>query len=598
MSALCPKTIRLYPVIILITLLSTGCQPSVKNHQAEAPPNIILIVADDQGWGDLSLTGNPVVETPHLDSLARQGAFFENFYVSAVCSPTRAELLTGRYAVRGGVYSTSAGGERLDLDEITFAQILQDAGYRTGAFGKWHNGMQPPYHPNARGFEEFYGYCSGHWGSYFDAELEHNGQIVQSGGFLTDVLTDRAMAFIDEHQQEPFLVYLPLNTPHSPMQVPDRWWKKFESMELPQHRYREREDLDHSRAAYAMAENIDWNVGRLTRLLAELGLDERTVVVYLSDNGPNGWRWNAGMEGIKGSVDEGGLKSPLIVHWPAHVSPGLQVDAIASSLDLFPTLLEIATIQDPESLSVDGNSLLPLLGSEDSVSWSDRILVSHWREQTSVRTQRFRLDDAGQLFDLEADPGQTRDVAAQYPEVRDQMSQTRLNWRETVLTELPSEDLRPFPVGHPSFSHTQLPARDAVAHGNLQRSNRWPNCSFFTNWTSEADSLIWEVEVLTEGEYEVVVYYTGDSATIGTELAVSFRGEHTEASILEAHTPPLRGMEHDRIPRGESYVKEFAPLALGSLFLSKGPGPLTLTTPKLASNQGPDIRRIMLWRKN
>jgi len=200
-------------------------------------------------------------------------------------------LLTGRYHVRGGVYSTSQGGERLDLDESTIAEAFQKAGYRTGAFGKWHNGMQHPYHPNARGFDEFYGYCSGHWGSYFDAMLEHNGSIVQSKGYLTDVLTSRMIDFISNSSNEPFFAYLPLNTPHSPMQVPDKWFNKFKSITLPQHRYSEQENANKTKAAYAMAENIDWNLGRVIHALDSLKQLENTIIIYFSDNGPNGNRW-------------------------------------------------------------------------------------------------------------------------------------------------------------------------------------------------------------------------------------------------------------------------------------------------------------------
>ena len=163
----------------------------------QARPNIVIFLADDQGWGDLSLNGNHNLQTPHIDSLARDGAMLDRFYVCPVCSPTRAEFLTGRYHPRGSVFSTSAGGERLDLDERTVGDVFRDAGYATGAFGKWHNGMQYPYHPNGRGFDEYYGFCSGHWGDYFSPPLEKNGQLVRGQGFIIDDFTNQAMAFIE-----------------------------------------------------------------------------------------------------------------------------------------------------------------------------------------------------------------------------------------------------------------------------------------------------------------------------------------------------------------------------------------------------------------
>ncbi len=190
-----------YYFLLAIALIVAGC--NLRPHE-KGRPNVIVILSDDQGWGDLSFNGNTNLATPNIDQLAAGGASFANFFVSPVCSPTRAELLTGRYHPRGGVYSTSAGGERLDLDETTIAEVFKSAGYATAAFGKWHNGMQAPYHPNARGFDEYYGFCSGHWGNYFDPMLEHNGRLVKGKGFIIDDLTDHALEFIEDHKDHPF----------------------------------------------------------------------------------------------------------------------------------------------------------------------------------------------------------------------------------------------------------------------------------------------------------------------------------------------------------------------------------------------------------
>ncbi len=227
-------------------------------------PNILVILADDQGWGDLSINGNTNLSTPNIDSIGREGAIGEQFYVCAVCAPTRAELLTGRYHARGGVRGVSTGAERLNLDETTIAQDFKRAGYATGAFGKWHSGSQFPYHPNARGFDEYYGFTSGHWGQYFDPELDHNGQLVRGKGYIGDDLTDHAMDFISKNKDRPFFCYLPFNTPHSPMQVPDRFFEKFAKLE-PKLRAKNpnQEEIPMTRAALAMCENMDWNVGRV-----------------------------------------------------------------------------------------------------------------------------------------------------------------------------------------------------------------------------------------------------------------------------------------------------------------------------------------------
>jgi arylsulfatase A-like enzyme len=317
-------------------------------------PNVLVILTDDQGWGDLSLHGNRNLSTPNIDRLAADGAAFDRFFVCPVCSPTRAEFLTGRYHPRSGVTSTSAGGERMNLDERTIGDTFREAGYATAAYGKWHNGMQYPYHPNGRGFDDFYGFCSGHWGDYFDPPLEHNGRIVQGQGFMVDDFTDHAMRFIEEHKDRPFFVYLPLNTPHSPMQVPDRWWNKFQDMKLRMpHSEAERKNELHTRAALAMCENIDWNVGRILSKLDELKLAGKTSVIYFCDNGPNGARWNGGMKGHKGSTDEGGVRSPLLIRWPGQIPAGKNVPQIAAAIDLLPTLAELATEMGQDEIRVE-----------------------------------------------------------------------------------------------------------------------------------------------------------------------------------------------------------------------------------------------------
>ena len=264
-------------LLFILVFLVMGCM----SESPERPPNIIIMVSDDQGYGDLGFTGNPWVSTPNIDGLAGEGATFRHFYVSPVCSPTRAELLTGRYYPRGGVYGTSAGGERLDLDEITLSDVFSSAGYATAVYGKWHNGQQYPYHPNGRGFDDFYGFASGHWGSYFDALMEHNGKYLKGQGYMPDDLTDKAMEFMQSHADGPFLLYVPFNTPHSPMQVPDAYWQKFQDWHDADISV---DELNHTRAAYAMCENLDWNVGRILTKLDELDLSDETIVLYFSDN--------------------------------------------------------------------------------------------------------------------------------------------------------------------------------------------------------------------------------------------------------------------------------------------------------------------------
>ena len=566
-----------------------------------AKPNVVVILTDDQGWGDLSLNGNRDLDTPNIDSLARDGAKFDRFFVCAVCSPTRAEFLTGRYHVRGGVYSTSAGGERLDLDELTIADTFKAGGYATGAFGKWHNGMQYPYHPNGRGFEEFYGFCSGHWGDYFSPPLEHNGRIVKGEGFCIDDFTDKAMAFIERSHKagKPFFTYLPYNTPHSPMQVPDRWWNKFKSKEIKlRNRDPRRENLQHLRCALAMCENIDWNVGRLLKKLDQLGVAENTIVLFFHDNGPNGVRWNGGMKGRKGSTDEGGVRSPLVVRWPARIPKGTFVKPITSVMDLLPTLADCAGIKVVSQKPLDGRSLKPLLIGQKG-QWPDRTIMNCWRGKVSARTQRYRLGHTGQLFDMVADPGQRKDISKDQPKMAAQLRGEVERWKKTVLTEL-GEDSRPFVIAHPDFEWTQIPARDGTAHGGIKRSNKFPNCSYFYNWTSLDDKITWPVQVGASGKYEVTMHYALPKGDEGTAVQISYDmgyyASATTVTLNKAHDVPVRGQENDRVKRMESYVKDFKPISMGLLNLKQGKGVLTLKALEIPGKTALEFRLLMLKR--
>lgn len=563
--------------------------------EASDKPNVIVILSDDQGWGDLSLNGNQNLNTPNIDAFAHDGASFDRFFVCPVCSPTRAEFLTGRYHPRSGVYSTSAGGERMDLDEMTIAQAFKAAGYHTAAYGKWHNGMQYPYHPNARGFDDYYGFCSGHWGHYFDPLLEHNGKLVKGEGFIIDDLTSHALQFIEDHRDEPFFVYLPYNTPHSPMQVPDEYWDRFKDKELSmRNRDPEREDIAHTRAALAMCENIDWNVGRIDQTLSRLKLMDNTIVVYFCDNGPNGSRWNGDMKGRKGSTDEGGVRSPLLIRWPGKIPAGRKLTEISGAIDLLPTLADLAGIPVASQKPLDGVSLKRLL-TEENVAWPDRILFSHWNKKVSARTQQYRLDHEGKLYDMINDPRQDTDVSADHPDLQKELAAAVTTWKKDVLEGFDNDD-RPFIVGHPDSPYTQIPARDGIAHGTIQRSNRFPNCSYFTNWTSIDDRITWPVEVPADGSFFVDLYYTCKPENTGCVMELSLGEDKVSREITASHAPPEVGAQQDRVVRQESYVKDFTPVRMGILKLHQGSGELTLKATRLTGDAAIEFRLIMLTR--
>ena len=567
------------------------CLFLVNSLFAESRPNVVVFLSDDQGWGDFSLNGNTNLSTPNIDSLARDGASFESFYVCPVCSPTRAEFLTGRYHPRGGVYSTSAGGERLDLDEQTIGDVFKAAGYATGAFGKWHNGMQAPYHPNSRGFEEFYGFCSGHWGNYFDPLLEHNGKMVKGKGFCVDDFTDKAMDFIEKSTEDgkPFFAYLPYNTPHSPMQVPDRWWEAHK--DNPMKARTGNENIEHTRAALAMCENIDWNVGRLLKKLDDLKVAKNTIVIYFNDNGPNGSRWNGGMKGRKGSTDEGGVRSPLLVRWPAKICAGKKVTQISAALDLLPTLADLCGVQFVPRKTLDGMNVAPvILGEEPSEDLVNRRIFSKWRA-TSVRTQQFRLDSQGKLYDLRMDIGQKKDVSKKFPEIAAQLRKEVKDWEAEMKKEL-NQPKRPFPLGHSDSPYTQVPARDAKSHGGLKRSNKFPNCSYFGNWTSKDDFLTWNVDLQNAGKYKVQLWYGCEKDAVGTKLKLSSGRNSIVAKVSKANPVIDKGMEQDRVPRKESYVKDFIPMDMGTIELAKGLSELKLEALEIPGEEAIEFRLL------
>ncbi|PCJ92280.1 MAG: N-acetylgalactosamine 6-sulfate sulfatase [Flavobacteriaceae bacterium] len=576
-------------ILFLFSLL--GCSKKKNQKELAKKPNVIIILTDDQGWGDLSYNGNRNLQTPNIDSLAINGVSFENFYVSPVCSPTRAEILTGRYFPRMGVYSTSAGGERFNFSETTIADVFKKAGYATAAYGKWHSGSQPPYHPNSRGFDDYYGFASGHWGNYFSPMLEHNGKPVKGNGYLPDDLIDKSIAFISKNKKTPFFLYIPLNIPHSPMQVPEKYWSKMKDKELlNKYLGTEKEDITFTKAALAMMENVDWNVGRITQTLKKLELEEHTIIVFLSDNGPNGWRWNGGMKGKKGSTDEGGVKSPLFIQWKNHIPKDKSVSKIASSIDLLPTLASLAGIDFTTTNEIDGKNLKSLL-LEESPKWEPRAVYNHWKGKTSIRTQKYRLAANNELFDMEQDLGQTKDLSTSLPHLTDSLKTLRANWIKEV-TPINDKDDRLFPVGHPNYIYTHLPARDGVPHGNIKRSNQYPNDSYFTNWNSLTDKITWDIEVLEDGVFEIEIFYTCAKENVGSAFEISFNNSKLTANILEGHDPPLTGMTDDRIPRIESYVKDFRSLKIGEISLKKGEGTLVLKALKIAHNEVMDFRLL------
>ncbi len=489
----------------------------------------------------------------------------------------------------------------MNLDEKTLADAFAAAGYRTGIFGKWHNGSQWPYHPLARGFQEFFGYTSGHWGEYFDPPLEHNGVMVDTQGFIVDICIDQALRFITENQTQPFFCYIPFTTPHLPWAVPQKYWERFKDRPLVQHATEPaKENPDTTRCTLAMMENLDDNIGRILQRLNELNLTKDTIILYLSDNGPVTARWNDGMRGTKGSTDEGGVRSPLLIRWPGHVPANHIVPQIAGAIDLLPTLLSLTQVPRVGDKPLDGRDLSPLLQGR-TTSWPDRTLFSTWAGRVSVRTQTHRLDTQGQLYDMVADPAQTKAINDREPELAQRLQNAVATWRNDVFSIKPatvqgrSVDQRSIDVGYREFPRTMLPARDGEPWGNVKRSASAPNSSYFVNWTSPGDAIVWNIKVITSGRYQVLLDYTCPVADAGSTVELGFRGARLTGVISPGWDPPLN-TNQDTLPRQRnvSQMKPFKSLDLGVIELLAGSGELRLRATQIPGKSVMDLRRMTL----
>lgn len=555
--------------------IAAGPLPLARGAAGGRRPNIVLIMTDDQGWGDISAHGNDKLQTPNMDLLARQGAWFDRFYVSPVCAPTRASLMTGRYHPRTGVYGVTRGAENMRLEEVTIADVFKKAGYATGCFGKWHNGRHYPYHPNGRGFDEFYGFCAGHWNNYFNTGLDHNGQDVRSSGFIIDDLTDKAIAFIEANRSRPFLCYVPYNTPHTPWQVPDKYWDRVKKRGISQ---------PTTVCAYAMCENIDDNIGRILEKLDDLKLTNDTIVIFMSDNGPNTGRWNGEMKGRKGSTDEGGVRVPFFLRWPGHVKPR-KIDRIASHIDVLPTLVQLAGIAKGKTGPLDGVSLVGLIEGKTK-DWPDRMIFSTWGGRVSVRTQQYRAN-AQALYDMTADPHQKKNIAAAKPEIHAKLAAACKTWASDV--GLSVREIRPIPIGYPQRPVVTMPGHEAMLVSSSKappppkgkRKRRggtrgisynkgagWAN-DWVDNWTHIDAYPYWPVDVVKGGQYEVTLMYVCAAEDVGAKIRVECGRGSLDGQITKAHNPEYIGSP-DRIPRKEVYEKVWAPLKLGKITLTKG----------------------------
>lgn len=453
---------------------------------AEDKPNIIIMMTDDQGYGDLGSHGNPYLKTPNIEKIGKNGIEMDNFVTYPNCSATRAGLLTGRYPYRTGVVAVTQVDHLMNASEITLAEVLKDSGYSTGIFGKWHLGDNYPMRPTDQGFEEALVHKAGGIGqaagpvgnTYFDPILEHNDVSKKYEGYVDDIFTEAALDFIDEkkNDDEPFLLYLATNLPHFPLQVPDSRAQRFRDLGL-------HED---NALTFGMIENIDYNVGRVLKKVQKAGIEKDTIVIFMSDNGARNrrtkndtypGRWMANMRGTKTSVYDAGIRVPFFVSWPGVLDEGKVTKTMGTMLDIMPTLLDAANIEAPEGVKIDGQSLLPLWkkGTDETLNDREFIAQMHYGATPfkymhfTVRGQKYKLvsghdfphgiltqpgDDELEdvlanleLYDLENDPSERINIAKDHPEIVEEFLAQYEDWFDEVTEERDSKGIQRIHLG-------------------------------------------------------------------------------------------------------------------------------------------------------
>lgn len=517
---------KIFGICLFVT--SLFCSP-LFGEQKAARPNVVFVISDDQGYGDLGCTGNPIIKTPHIDQLASESSGLSDYHVAPTCSPTRCSLLTGHWTNRTGVWHTIMGRSMLRENEVTVGQMFADSGYQTGMFGKWHLGDNYPYRPEDRGFTEVYRHGGGGIGqtpdvwdnAYFDGSYFHNGEIVSANGYCTDVFFDQANDFISHcaKQNKPFFTYISTNAPHKPLHCPTKYLEMYENQS------------EGIAAFYGMITNIDDNVGKTRQLIKELGIEDNTIFVFTTDNGSaSGAKvYNAGMRGAKGSAYDGGHRVPFFLHWPAGgFTKQHNVDVLTHAVDILPTLLEMTGVKKPDAVKFDGVSIADLLNPAIDVDWSERFVVTDsqrvrdpikWRA-SSVMSQKYRLINGKELYEIAVDPGQKNNVAKEHPKVVAKMREFYNQWwAELEPTFSQTTEIY---LGHPEHPVVSLTAHDWIQkvyppwhQGSIRAANRKQKGSEKLTHVGH-----WAVKVIRDGKYQISLrrWPAESGAAINAEL--------------------------------------------------------------------------------
>ncbi len=469
---------------------------------AKGQPNVILILTDDQGYGDLACHGNPYVKTPVLDKLYQESVRFTDFHVDPCCSPTRAALMTGCYSSRAGVWHTIGGRSLLKEGMTTIADIFSNNGYETGIFGKWHLGENYPFRPQDRGFKETLVHGGGgigsnpdYWGNdYFDDTYIHNGVPEKYKGYCNTVWFSEAVKYIKNNRNKPFFCYIPTNVPHAPLRVDEKYVKPYED-----------QVSDRLAHYYGMVTKMDEDIGTLLGALKEMDLEENTILIFMTDNGPCPWfggividfetgfvkeGYSAGMRGGKIWGYENAHRVPFFIRWPgAEIGGGKDINALSAHIDLMPTLIDLCNLKKPDDLRYDGRSLVPLL-NEEIKEWPERTLFAHNQrveypvkdKEYQVLTEKWRLvkREKDELYNIQDDPGERTDIAAKNPDVVKDLYHRYENWWKDISVDF--DKYAEIVIGTEHENPVTLNAHDAHTRNGKK---------------------IWVVNVARDGKYEI-----------------------------------------------------------------------------------------------
>jgi arylsulfatase A-like enzyme len=470
---------------IAAILLFVSCSEKVQ-QESSPKPNVIIVMTDDQGIGDFGFTGNPYIKTPVIDKLADQSLNLTNFYVAPVCAPTRAILMTGRYTEPTGFYETNKGGEIMSDSEITIAEILQENGYETGIFGKWHLGDNYPYRPFDQGFETSVVFRAGGVGqpgdifnffardsSYFNPVLFKNGEPVKTIGYCSDVYTDETIEFINKNQEKsekPFFAYLSFNAPHTPLQLPQEYYNMYKDIEFDASKFEvydeivekmTAKDIEAAKKVYGMVSNIDDNIGKLIQSLKEQGIYDNTIIVFLTDNGPQQNRYKMGLRERKSSVFGGGVRVPCLIHYPEKFKEKQELDATIAHIDLLPSILDLCGLEKVNH-KIDGMSFFSS-DNDDYSAFENRTLFFEWGRgfltkyrNFSALKNNFKLVgntsaessiENFELYDVESDPQEKNNILAENTETANALKTEIDDWYNEIISEENNNKIYPAFVG-------------------------------------------------------------------------------------------------------------------------------------------------------